>query len=1032
MELNQVLTALHYDDSPNFLSGSALESDRDFGHVFRRARADCRLKGVYTLNGASFDRSAGNVPVVYVCEAGSEDEAREIHRKVWNQNSVPFLLVISPGWVRLYPGFRYDRDVDGDPQKGALKLLNDFNRIGREMSALQAESIDAGNVWREMSNAVTPEKRVDWDILANLRKLDHWLRINGVRDRTLSHAMIGKFVYIRYLRQRLILSDARLEQWGIDPAHVFGHATQLNSFIRLVGQLDVWLNGSVFPLSESKIREFGAERLKKVASVFHGEEVVGGQLPLFDVYDFSFIPIEALSVIYEQFLHDTMHPSGGSEGEARGAYYTPVPLVNHILDRLDSRKPLMPGMRVFDPACGSGAFLVQCYRKLIERELQQDLDRRLRPAQLGRLLTNHIFGIDIDEDACQIAELSLCLTLLEYVNPPDLTETRFKLPSLRGRNIVQSNAFDETSRWYQDSRKRPFDWIVGNPPWKELKPGKLDEVDEVAWDWIRKRTHDCPIGGNQLAEAFAWRTSELLARDGVAGLLVPAMTFFKYESTNFRSRFFQKQRTWAVSNFANFADVMFGGRSTLPAAVVFFSLNGSTDRNRVEVFSPLLANYPAVHSHGTKKRKETWNIVINSGDVCEVNYKDISDGEGLPWKIAMWGSRVDDKVLAGVQKRFRSIRVLEEEGQLVASQGPEFISPDRATASNSQKLPDLAGRVGLKVDRLKRRRYLLRFPEEAYRVLHERDVYLSKRAGISLKLSVCKPPHVIVGASRNFAVFSDEFVLVPSRQIGIAAPNGKEGFLKALALYLNSDFVAYHQFFMTTQAGIQKSISTLKALKSLPVPFESSSEIRPWEELYTQLFKETQERDDFDEEPWVRALNDLTSDALGLDSRARAAVHDLVHVKFGLLRGKIEPQVIRPPSGGELERYASRVRDDLDSFLGEASSVRHRVHVLCARASGLVVVEILRDVKARQAVRVSESGDDVAKQMDIARSLLNEHRSQWLYFNRNLRVYHGSKTYILKPLQRLHWTETQGIQDAGEVIADSLRTDKPEARQAIV
>jgi hypothetical protein len=129
MELNDILNTLHYGNSPNFLTGRGLESDRDFGHVFRKAQEECKLQGVYALNGSPYDRSLGNVPVVYVCEADSEAEAREIHRKVWNQNTVPFLLIISRGWIRLYFGFSYDRDVESDPMEGALKIIDDFNQI---------------------------------------------------------------------------------------------------------------------------------------------------------------------------------------------------------------------------------------------------------------------------------------------------------------------------------------------------------------------------------------------------------------------------------------------------------------------------------------------------------------------------------------------------------------------------------------------------------------------------------------------------------------------------------------------------------------------------------------------------------------------------------------------------------------------------------------------------------------------------------------------------------------------------------------
>ena len=1035
MELNEVLHELHYSNSPNFLAGTPLESDRDFGHVFRKAQAECKLHGVYALNGSSYDRSLGNVPVVYVCEADSETEARKIHQKVWNQNVVPFLLVISRGWIRLYPGFRYDRDVGSDPMQGALKLIDDFNQIAIQLNPFRAESVDSGFVWREMESAVTPDKRVDWQLLGNLRELDEWLRHDGVRDRHLAHSMIGKFVYLHYLRQRQILSDARFEQWRIDPRHVFSHSAQLNSFLRLVEHVDDWLNGSVFPLSASKIREFGAERLRKVASVFQGQQVGSGQLPLFDIYDFSFIPIEALSVIYEQFLHDTQRAAGESEGEARGAYYTPLPLVNFMLDRLDSRKPLKSGMRVLDPACGSGAFLVQCYRKLIERQLVENSNKRPRPAELGRLLTNHIFGVDIDDDACQIAELSLSLTLLEYVDPPDLTETRFQLPALRDRNIFTANAFDDESRWFREGRKRPFDWIVGNPPWKELKPKELDNSDKVAWHWIIENREEHPIGGNQLAEAFAWRASEVLAQDGVAALLLPAMTLFKYESMGFRKSFFRKNNLWAVANFANFAEVLFGGRARLPAAAFFYSRDVNVaveqlDTRSIEVFSPLLANYPAGQAVNERRRKETWNIVINTGDLRDLDYRDIIDGAALPWKVSMWGSKLDSRILTKTEKRFKSIESLEDDGILVLSQGPEFLPRERASTESSERHLELAGKLTLNMEKLRQRRYLLRFPTEAFRKLEATDTFLSKRAGINLKLSICKPPHVIVSASRNFAVYMEEFLVVPSRQIGIIAPKGNKAFLKALALYLNSDFAIYHQFFTTTQAGIQKTISTLKALRSLPLPFDERSDLTPWEQLYARLQRETAERHDFHRPEWVNALNELTFDCLRLDRRTRAAVNDLVHMRFGLIQGKVDAEALRQPSTGELQNYARILRDDLDGFVGESSSIRHRVDLLFGAESGLVGVDIIRESKVRQSVRVLQATDDAANQLQTARSLLTEHRSQWLYFNRNLRIYDGTRTYILKPLQRLHWTETQAMEDAGQIIADSLQSRPSESTHA--
>jgi hypothetical protein len=1024
MDLNQVLTALQYDTSPNFSSSEALEADRDFGHVFRRARADCRLHGAYVLNAPAYDTSQGAVPVVYVCEADSESEAREIHRRVWNQNAVPFLLVVSPAWVRLYSGFRYDRNVAPDHLQGALQVIEDFNEIARCLNPLCAESLDSGLVWERMGASVATETRVDWQLLDNLRDLDKWLQEDGVTDRRLAHAMIGKFVYLRYLRQRDILSDARVAGWGIDPEHVFGQNARPGGFTELVQHVDEWLNGSVFPISTAKIREFGSERIRKVASVFSGEQVATGQLPLFDVYDFSFIPIETLSVIYEQFLHDRLDPSGESEGEAKSAYYTPLPVVNYMLDKLDSRKPLRPGMRVIDCACGSGAFLVQCYRKLIERRLHE-LGRRLRPAELGSLLTHHIFGVDVDEDACQIAELSLALTLLEYVNPPDLTETKFHLPALRDRNIFCANVFGDIWRLSLLGHG-PFEWIVGNPPWKELKPEKLTEAGKIAWQWIEREREARPVSGNQVAEAFVWRASEILSPDGVAALLLPAMTLFKYESAHFRQEFLKRFRLWAVGNFANLANVLFAGRATLPAAALFYSpalpeAAADSKSRMIETYSPMLANQPITRGSGGRRQKGIWSITVNSSEIREIDYRTVVDGRPTPWKIAMWGSAVDAKLLEQVQHRFPSLGQLEDDELLVVSQGPEFIDEKTATEETAERHAELIGKRTIVPERVKNRRFLYRFPDSAFESLGSADVYVSKRGGVKRKLSVCPAPHVIVGASRNFAVYTDEYLVVPSRQIGIVSVTDDQRFLKALTLYLNSDFVAYHQFLTASESGIQKTRGTLASLRLLPLPFAQGGDVESLATLCDRMLRELADRDDFDQTDLVQDLNELTFKALKLSPRARAAVHDLVHVRFGLTRGKTAATAIGLPGPEELTAYAKTLVDDLDSFIGATSDARHHADILVGGGQGLIAVRLVPGDHRAEPVRILNASDEDALRLAEARARLTQQRSQWLYFNRNLRVYDGAETYILKPLQHLHWTRTQAIQDAGEIIADSLR-----------
>jgi hypothetical protein len=388
----------------------------------------------------------------------------------------------------------------------------------------------------------------------------------------------------------------------------------------------------------------------------------------------------------------------------------------------------------------------------------------------------------------------------------------------------------------------------------------------------------------------------------------------------------------------------------------------------------------------------------------------------------MWGSAVDTKLLEKVQNRFPSLERFEQNEVLIVSQGPEFIDAGVATEETAELHEELVGKRAILSDEVKGRRFLYRFPSSALRSFEPVDVFVSRRGGVKRKLSVCQPPHIIVGASRNFAVYTEEFLVVPSRQIGIVSPRGDQKFLKALALYLNSDFVAYHQFFTTTQAGIQKSIGTLKSLRSLPLPFKQDEDVEQWEALHARILLEVSDRDDFDRPDLVRELNELTFDALNLSSRARAAVHDLVHVRFGLTRGKTAVSAVDPPVASEVTAYAETLRDDLDSFLGTAADTRHSVEIIVGGGSGLIAVNLVSGVRRQEPVQIWDASNEDARRLAEARTHLIEQRSQWLYFNRNLRVYDGLRTYILKPLQRLHWTRTQAIQDAGEIIADSLRS----------
>ena len=994
MNAQELIQHFGYADSEAFLHGADLERAVEHAHIFRKASKLCGLQGVYTLK----DDNQSNIPLVYVCEVTDEEQADIIHRRVWNQDIVPFLLLVSPNHVRLYSGFEY---TEGKEDR-ALHIVSTINQALAELDAFKAESINDGSVWKsKWGQQVKPENRVDWKLLAELEELGKWL-VNNRLDNHTANALVGKYVYLRYLKDRKILSSRRLAEWQIPEQAIFGREANLAGFIRVNEQLKQWLNGDIFSIvSFDNITD---THINKIASVFYGD-AVSGQMTLFAAYDFSYIPLETLSVVYEQFLH------AENRASEKGAYYTPVHLVNFILNEVGSRNPLGDKTKVLDPACGSGVFLVQAYRRIIEQELVKR--GSLRPAELRDLLTKRIYGVDQDHDACQVAGLSLSMTLLDYIDPPDLwgCYKGFKLPELQGRNIIQGDFFrpDILSR-------HKFDWVVSNPPWMQTK-------QPAALDWMKKNKKSYPTGRNQIAEAFAWKVLEHAQENGAIGMLMPAMSLFKSTSIAFRQEFFQQTNTWAVVNFSNLAPVLFAGRAGAPAAAFFYAPAEEEDADdTITVFSPFRITQPTTRS---KRNSETWSVTVNSTELRQVCKSEAVAGKAVTWKLALWGSHRDARLLESIAARFPSLEQVGEQYGLAIHEGIQIRSE---TDKDIVSVPELKGKKSLLMNALPKETRLYAFPPSALETISAEKAFVRRRGGLKGLIS-SRPPHIIVNQARWFAVYSDDFIAIPPKQIGIAGETGKETFLKALSLYLTSDFVRYYELFFSPEMGIQESISSLHTLKSLPVPLHNRADIDTWAQLYdelvtTEYFLTQQTEAEGTMQARRTSLekkaNALVSEALGLSKEDRMLIHDLLYERRKLIRGKISQDLMAPPAEKEMHAYIEVLQDQLNSFLDDEDNEQHVINVLYHDTAGLLEITIDEGDTADYSLQIRRADKTLAQEFTTLRSRLLKKHSQWLYFERNLTVFDNERTYLFKPMERLHWLPSQALTDASDLIAKTM------------
>lgn len=1007
----QILDQLGYSESPHFLRDEELGSAEGYAHVLRRAKEECALRGVYVLRPDP-SRPLGITPLVYVCDAQDEQEAHEIHRQVWNQNVVPFLLVRSPRHLRLYKGFSYKPGT-------AAANTNIFQSadLGNVLSlTVSADDIEQGHIWDRWGRDIEPDKRVDQVLLDALEELGSWLTDNRVSIQT-AHALIGKFVYLRYLRDRKILSDRKLEKWGIRPQDVFGRNARLTAFEKVNDKLDDWLNGSVFPVPKRAVCYRG-EHVRKVAAVFSGDEPNGQMHLNFRAYDFSAIPTETLSSIYEQFLHTTDPHAQETRGEKAGAHYTPVPLVNFTIDELEKQKPLEEGMRVLDPSCGSGAFLVHCYRRLIEKKRTQGVE--LTPHGLKQLLVENFYGVELYEDACQVAALNLTLTLLDNVDPPDLEDEwheKFELPDLLGNNIFHADFFNPDSDWAREFSKSEFDWVIGNPPWKEVKARSREEGDVHASKWMASpQNEQHPATDHQLAEAFTWKVCDLLNDDGVVGLVLPAMTLTKQDK-RFRRAFFAQNRVLTIVNLANLRKSLFyrkkskGGRRSspsAPAAIVCFRKGEPNPYDTILTYAPF-----AIDQIPTRfaTRRIPWSFVVNSSDLRELSTSDVSDGSHLHWKVAMWGSPRDMRLVKRLKDRFETFEKFCERHHLLACEGIQL--RDVASRENLDHMPKLIGKKRLDFSKLRGCGRIFEFPPESTSSITKEKAYLRIRGGRA-GLDVSKPPHIIVDAARRFAVYSEEFLAVPPRRIGIGGSSDK-ALLKALASYLNSLFSVYHEFMDASEWGIKSARATLRSLRRLPVPDALSSRetIESWASLYDSLKRASEnERAQLLEE-----LNRAVFDVLSLSESERILVHDMVNCRLQLLDGKVPNRLLRPPSHEETLSYLSEFQRVLDSFVGD--SYQHEVNAYLGGKAALLRVRLLSG-DGKIAPRIVEANSDMSDVLSAAPDRLRKEHSQWLYFDRCLKVYDGPYMYVLKPLQMSQWLRSKALSDADDVIGEYI------------
>jgi len=421
---------------------------------------------------------------------------------------------------------------------------------------------------------------------AFLQEIERWrdllarniaLRNAALSQRELNYAVQQTIDRIIFLR---ICEDRGIEHYGRLMALKNG-ANVYPRLVELFRKADTKYNSGLFHFRSEKGRE-NFDRLtpdltiddKALKDIF--KNLYYPDSP----YEFSVLPSDILGQVYEKFLGKVIYltPSHQAKIEekpevrkAGGVYYTPTYIVNYIVKNtvgklVEKKKPGPRGavskLKILDPACGSGSFLIGAYQFLLDWHLEQYRkddpekwakgktprlylsdkgDWRLTTDERKRILINNIFGVDIDSQAVEVTKLSLLLKVLEGEDEqsigkqmslfqervlPDLGNNikcgnsligpdfyaNQQMTLLDDEEIYRVNAFDWQVEFSDIMNNGGFDAVIGNPPYVNV--ASKDEQHYFSLQYKHQNFQQ------DLYLLFLERYAFLLVKKGMLGVIV--------------------------------------------------------------------------------------------------------------------------------------------------------------------------------------------------------------------------------------------------------------------------------------------------------------------------------------------------------------------------------------------------------------------------------------------------------------------------------------------------------------------------------
>ena len=967
-----------------------------------------------------------------------------IHRKIWNYKKILFLYVYNEIEIRIYncvekPFIETEKtDYEADLKNLEIEraTISDTDKLNKLNKVFSSIAIDSGVIWTfedaiEIRKKINLQRRVDKYLVDSLIQTGKRLQRDGLNDIDIIHKLMMRSLFLLYLEDRGATDVEFYASINKDAKSYFDILNSVSDTYSIFKKLEEHFNGNVFSLNGNEQKLVTKEHLKLIKQCFISGYEGTAQQSLFEdwrLFNFRIIQIELLSEIYENFLAE-IDPD---KKQQTGTFYTPPSLVELILnEKLPTNKnDKAYNIKILDPACGSGIFLVESFKRLVKRYENEHGVKLTDFEKLKKLLTENIYGIEITSQSIKVAAFSLYLALMDNLNPKTLWQYRI-LPYLindpenipadkQGHNLFKRDTIEIN----EEIEKIEFDLVIGNPPFgTENKPNK------VLPDSIRRYCDELSFA-KEMVLPFLHKAIKF-SPNGEIAMIFNTKVLTNTGSTyqNFRRWLFNDCYVEKVYNFSilrntpkNFGGQLFGS-AIGPISIVFYKKRTPEKQSeRIIYYAPKTF----------LKSNILEGVVIDNSDVKYLPREECKKQDSKIWKIAMWGGNLDISLIKKLSSISSSIKTFIERNNILFGVGLQplnesttnplvddeiskmkFIRPERINRyyTSTENYSDINSLLKDKKTVIK---YLEHYGKNKIDDLPAINIF--RRLGAK---KIYNSPMLLVkdGFKNNkiCASYVESGVAFNSSVLGLASSDINN--LRVLSALLNSNLASYYLLMTSSSWGIERERIKPNEVYTFPYKLEEDAFLKI-AEIHKNI-EYLNESNLHNLNKYEKQINEIISISYKISTKENIIINDFLNVSVDILYKKDNSKAFFTVLN--IEKYAIMICEELNEFLEDQNLFAvATTYSLKNKFTPLAMIKISFGDKIKELALSNENIDDELKKLD---KKLWEKKAGNLYFRKKMNYYDGDDIYIIRPNQRRFWTQTMAMEDASELILEILNHD---------